>query len=100
MQKNLNDWEMVDARLDALFVLNNEGIKQSQMNRIIDALRSCPVYGCTDEELEAVLGIRRSSVTARRNEIREKFPELIYVAGKRKGSAGIFVDVWKLSELA
>lgn len=99
IQRTLNDWEMVDARLDALFVMSEDGVKLSQEERLIEALKGCPVYGATDEELAELLKIRHSSVCARRNGIIAKNPSLLYVAGKRKGSAGIFVDVWKINEV-
>lgn len=50
--------------------------------------------GATDEEVECALLIRRSSICARRNELRKA--HLIEKGDTRRGTSGVSQQVWRI----
>lgn len=96
MQRTIEDF-FCDSRKDALKYLGKKG-RESQMKAVLGAFIGCEKEGATDAEIAAVLSIERTSVIARRHDIMKKFPDLLYVVGKRISSHGILCDVWKCKQ--
>jgi hypothetical protein len=65
----------------------------TQEGRYLDLLRSFPVDGLTDWEAARLMGIDRTSVTARRAVFVQTGQ--VYAAGSRIGPSGTRNRVWK-----
>lgn len=83
----------VDSRIDGLFVA--QIMSKTQAEKVLSVIQGCSRDGATDAEIAAVLDVKHTSVIARRHELIKKYPDLLYVAGKRQSSAGVLCDVWK-----
>jgi hypothetical protein len=63
--------------------------------RYLGALKQRPTHGLTDQEAAALLGVKVTTITGRRNECLEC--GLVEPNGFRDGDSGVKVTVWVLA---